>query len=253
MKRLDWVLAIVLTLSGLWAQNAGAAQAGPAADFLKGVAAYEAGNFSEAATAFQKAADAGVVNPKLFYNLGCAYFKTGDLGRAVLWYLRAQKLMPHDPDLGFNLAHALSRVKDEPPPGPGPVLQVALFWKPLLGRNGVKWAAVILFALIWLALAVSVFWPRPALKTAAVTLAAPALILLATALFDFYRDARHEQAVVIPSEIQVKSGLTDDTTTLFLLHAGTKVRIQNQRNGRVLIQYTGDKRGWVPKDAVEAI
>ena len=40
-----------------------------------------------------------VYSGRLFYNLGNAYFKAGELGRTVLNYNRAQKLMPYDKDV----------------------------------------------------------------------------------------------------------------------------------------------------------
>ena len=81
--------------------------------FLDGIKHYKAENFDAAITEFNKIVDAGIHNGKVFYNLGNAYLKNGDIGRAVFWFERAFKLMPHDPDLKFNLDYALSLVQDE--------------------------------------------------------------------------------------------------------------------------------------------
>ena len=52
---------------------------------------------------------AGVVNGRLEYNLGNCYLQASDVGRAILHYRRAQRLMPADPQLAANLKTARGR------------------------------------------------------------------------------------------------------------------------------------------------
>ena len=54
-------------------------------------------------------------------------------------------------------------------------------------------------------------------------------------------------AVILPASVPVRSGFTDSATQLFVLHAGTKVRVERQSDDYLLIQYTKDKIGWVKK------
>jgi hypothetical protein len=46
------------------------------------------------------------------YNLANAYLEQGLLGNAILWYERARKLKPNDPDIRHNLRLAKSRMPD---------------------------------------------------------------------------------------------------------------------------------------------
>ena len=48
-------------------------------------------------------ADAGPYSANLFYNLGNAYFRTGNFGRAILNYERALALDRHHPESEANL------------------------------------------------------------------------------------------------------------------------------------------------------
>ena len=64
--------------------------------FLDGIKDYRNGRYEDAIQKFSSVADGGVSNGKLFYNLGNAYLKNGDLGLALLWYERADKLIPND-------------------------------------------------------------------------------------------------------------------------------------------------------------
>ncbi len=54
---------------------------------------------------------AGQWNPALFYNLGNAYFRTGDLGRAILNYERALALDPSQPEARANLQLARDQAR----------------------------------------------------------------------------------------------------------------------------------------------
>ncbi|HIE11941.1 MAG TPA: hypothetical protein EYP63_00690, partial [Desulfotomaculum sp.] len=59
------------------------------ADMAQANRLYEAGQYAEAAVAYQALVDAGAHDGRLYYNLGNAHYKSGDLGRAVLNYRRA--------------------------------------------------------------------------------------------------------------------------------------------------------------------
>jgi len=77
--------------------------------FELGNAAYEDNRFAEAIEAYQTVARYGIRDPRLEYNLGNAYFRMGDLGRAILHYERARMLSPTDRDVRANLELARSR------------------------------------------------------------------------------------------------------------------------------------------------
>lgn len=58
---------------------------------------------------FSSIAATGVVNGRLQFNIGNCHLQAGDVGRAILHYRRAQRLIPRDPLLADNLAVARSR------------------------------------------------------------------------------------------------------------------------------------------------
>src|SRR6476659_1044175 len=64
---------------------------------------YEQGKYGEAASGYGKLAQAGQVSSALYFNLGNALLKSGELGRAILNYRLAQRLAPRDPDIRVNL------------------------------------------------------------------------------------------------------------------------------------------------------
>jgi len=215
--------------------------------FMDGTAAYAKGDFPAAVEAFASLADKGVENGRLFYNLGNAYLKNDDLGHALLWYERALKIIPDDPDLRFNYDYALTLTKDEQREPASPLLRILFFWKYRLSPDTIRWTALGLNAVLWLSLVVRVICKKHLLRPSILLIAAATLIFSATAVFNFFEAGRIRHAVILPAQVSVRSGFTDSATQLFVLHAGTRVRVERQSDDYLLIQYTEDKIGWVKR------
>jgi tetratricopeptide (TPR) repeat protein len=82
----------------------------PSADFDAANRLYEKGDYAGALAGYKKLADTRQTSPALLFNLGNAYFKSGQIGRAIFAYRHAQRLNPRDPDIRANLKFALSTV-----------------------------------------------------------------------------------------------------------------------------------------------
>ncbi|QTA81277.1 Tetratricopeptide repeat-containing protein [Desulfonema limicola] len=215
--------------------------------FLDGIQFYKNGEYDKSAAEFHKIADSGIQNGKLFYNLGNTYLKMDDLGNAILWYEKALKLIPDDPDLKFNHEYALSLVKDEKIDKTGPVIRIIFFWKYLLSRDTVQWTAIILNAVFWVIIIIQVIKRKKPLKTPGIITLVLAVIFTLTAFYNFYESANIKQGVILPGQVSVRSGLADDSTELFVLHAGTKINIDKEKQGYFRIYYADGKIGWIKK------
>ena len=227
---------------------AGGAMASDAArTFMTGIDAYSKGEWPAAIAAFQRLVDDGSDSGALCYNLGNAYLKNDDLGHALLWYERALKRIPDDPDLRFNYDYALTLTKDAPAPKTSPLLRILFFWKYQLSPATIRWCALILNAVLWTTLAVLAVRRKHLLRPTTVLIAAAALIFTATALFNTVEAARMQSAIILPKEVAVRSGFTETATELFVLHAGTRVRVERKSGDYLLIRYTEDKIGWVKR------
>jgi len=224
-----------------------------ARNFITGVAAYQNGDYETAIDAFSTLVDSGIQNAELFYNLGNAFLKNNDIGHAVLWYQRALKLNPTEPDLKFNLDYALSLTKDQKAETALPLSRIFFFWKYQLSANTVQWAAITLNLIFWLLLACSLLWKNKGLRQTAYLSLVFVLIFTSTALYNYYESTYRPQAVILPSEVSIRSGLSDTATELFVLHAGTKVRIQGKQADHVRIYFADGKIGWLKKELVGLI
>jgi tetratricopeptide (TPR) repeat protein len=221
--------------------------------FLDGVQSYHDGNFSRAIESFAGLTRAGILNGKLFYNLGNAYFKNDDLGHALLWYARAAALIPRDPDLKFNAGYARGMVKDKSENKVSGVLRILFFWDYLLGKTAIQWIAAGLNLVFWLFLGVQLLKKNRSLHRVTLALAPFVLILSFTAFYHFYDTARGGQAIILDKQVAVRSGFTDNATQLFVLHAGTRVEVEDKRDEFLKICFSADKIGWIKAEAAGVI
>lgn len=221
--------------------------------FLDGVKKYKAENYGDAISEFTKITDAGVINGKLYYNLGNAYLKNGNVGYAILWYKRALKLIPGDPDLKFNHEYALTLVKDRNEDGRSSIFRVLFFWQHLLSTTAIQWTALIFNLIFWFVLILQMIRRKKSLKPLGHGILILALLFTLTAFYNFYASKYIKRAIILTDIVSVRSGLTEDSTELFVLHAGTKVRIGKESNGYFKIIFSDGKIGWLKKTEVGII
>ena len=221
--------------------------------FMQGVEAYQNGDWQTAISVFEELAGKGVENGKLFYNLGNAYLKNDDLGRALLWYERALRHLPDDLDLRFNHDYALTLTKDEQGEKSSPLVRILFFWKYQLGQASVRWIAILLNATFWIALSILTLRKKHLLRPTTIIIAVATMIFTGTAVYNYNEASRIQYAVILPEQVAVRSGFNEAATQLFVLHAGTKVRIERESDAHLMIRYTPDKIGWVAKSDLGVI
>jgi tetratricopeptide (TPR) repeat protein len=244
MKEFKCIVLLILLILGS-VRITGASET--ARTFLDGIKHYKEDRFAEAAAAFSSVADKGIKNGKLFYNIGNAYLKNGDIGNAILWYERSLKLLPHDPDLKFNYEYAQSLTKDEKGDKEFPLVRILFFWKYLLSQNWIQWSAICCNLIFWTLMTVRTIQRKFRFRTLGHVILTLGLVFTLTAVYNDYETDFTKEAVILPSRVSIRSGLTDDATELFVLHAGTKVKIDKEKDAYIRIFFSEGKIGWIKK------
>jgi len=192
----------------------------PAAQFEVGIEAYDKGvelladqpdrarrAFREAARHLESVAAAGIQNGYLEYNLGNCYLQSGDVGRAILHYRRAQRLIPGDPLLDANLREARSRrVTKIEPEGRSELLRGIFFLHFDTSLANRKRAAIVAFVLIWVLLIARCWWRRRWLSVTAGVAAFLTVSLTASVWWQERQDARHPDGVVTAMDVTAYKG-----------------------------------------------
>ena len=238
MRCFPFILAMVLGM----AFNAGAID-----DlFTKAQAAYDDGRYAEAVLLYENMVSNGVESTEVIYNLSNAYFKDGDLPKAVWHYRKAWYRAPRDPDINANLHFALSAAGAiEPAPGlPGRILST------LSTREWIT-AIIAAYLLLTVLLAMSLLLRplrTPLLKA---SLVPAALLLLALAGWQYWAQfGRAPEAVVVKSGTTSLYGPVEGSTAHFDVPLAALVRQRAyDQKGWIEIEYDG-KSGWVKRDNI---
>ena len=248
-------ICLVLALSLFIVGTAHAQSGAWAAVMTQANALYEAGDYAGAIETYQQIIDGGIQHSSVYYNLGNAYYKSGDLGRAVLNYERARRLAPRDEDIRANLAFARAQVADQfPVAEEGAVWATITGWHEALTVNEAAWVAWALFAVVCALGAVAILvyrWRRLALTGAAVVCVVLALALLSLGLK--VHELKQDHAVIVAPEVNIYSGPGDTYLLEFTLHAGTTLTVVEEREGWVRGELSGDFQGWLLAEAVEFV
>jgi tetratricopeptide (TPR) repeat protein len=228
---------------------------------------YESGQFTQAAQAYQQLTDQGFADSTLYFNLGNAYFKQDDYGRAILNYRRAEQLAPRDEDIVTNLELARSQRADQfEETGEEPETTADNFIG-RLAQSTQEWLTINELAMatlgLWFLFVATVMiyshtsrgngW-REALQYG---LFGIALVLSLGAISlgsRLYVENNNVDGVIVAGEIAVTSGPGSQYVTEFTLHSGAEVRLIEQReNWTRLTIPDSELQGWVPAGAVAPV
>ncbi len=219
--------------------------------------AYEAGNFEEALSIYDSIAKAHT-SFELHFNAGNAAFRAGKLGKSIVHYERAKRIAPNNDDLLVNLAIANARVVDRITELPS--LGVEDLWGSLTSTNHLQtWAWVALF-FQFLGFGLTAGWLF--VRTAAIKRTLLALgitcIFLGAAAYGMSRATYNRvqaatAGVIMDAKVEVKNSPGSNDANAFILHEGTKVKLQQQLGDWYEIQIANGSVGWVQARAIEII
>jgi tetratricopeptide (TPR) repeat protein len=229
---------------------AGSSLAQPDADFTKANQEYAQGHFKEAISGYEALVRAGQWSANLFYDLGNAYFRTGDFGRAILNYERALALERHHPEATANLqiARDEARALELQQSWPERYLQFA-------SVNQYCIAAAIAFWLAVFAIVMLIFSRR----RSATFIVALILCLLvgAGAIYAVYAleggPSGDALAIVTGKDVQARLATADTANSVLALPSGSEVKILSTRGDWIYAALPNTLRGWIPAKNVEQV
>ena len=185
--------------------------------------------------------------------------ESGDLGRAILNYLRAEELSPRDPDIFNNLQLARSRTVDQlEAEGDSLVASVADFGRRWATATEYGLAALLLWAVVGLSVGALIIRPvmrrRAILRGGAVIAFVAMLFPLVLLLSMVYSNPYENTGVVTAGTVEVLTGPGPQYGEEFALHSGAQVRLVDSRHGWLQVALPGGElRGWLRAHTIEAV
>lgn len=227
--------------------------------------AYSADNYLLAEQLYLKALEVGGSSTTLFYNLGNAYYRQGNLGKAIVNYERALKLDPTNADARANLDFVNTKITDKQIDS-GSYMQSV--WDGTVGMfHADTWAviALILFAVFLGAVAAYIFSSAVAVKKASFFGGLVVFVVTVCAVIISFSAANRvnsdNYAIILPPSSQLSTSPREarsQAEQAFLLHEGTKVELIDSVSSageglwyEVLVGH--GERAWVKASEVERI
>lgn len=224
--------------------------------FADANAQYAEGNYAEAATQYEQILQEQPT-PEVYYNLGNAYFKQGELAQSILAYERALRLKPSFKDAKHNLQFAQSRIIDN-------IEDTQSFflsnWLKAI-RNALSqrvWmvGSIVLFIMALVGFFLFAFsqtlWLRKTAFYCSVIALVVSVMACANAGSLYQRDTQRSEAIITQGIVNAKSSPDRSGNDLFTVHEGTKVEI-HEVIGDWCCVHVGNNIGWMPLEYLERI
>ena len=211
---------------------------------------YTASKYADCIRKYQYIVAQGFESAEVYYNLGNAFYKSGNATYAILNYERAKKLAPNDDDIQYNLDLARTQIVDNVVPLPEPGF--LRWWKEFISSMSINsWGTLsiltffiflFLFGLFLLSRTYSVkrlaFW----ISIFAVCISAITFTIGASLQSKLIN---HTTDVVTDRSVRVKASPSETGTELFIVHEGVTVRLTDKLGDWVYVSLPDGNKGWI--------
>ena len=188
--------------------------------------------------------NSGVHTPAVWFNLGNAAYKAGQIGQAIAAYRFAERLTPRDQALRANLQFVRTKVySDERRRVPA--------WKSIVRLGTPNEWTILCASLLWIFFSIVAFGElvgKRYAKTYGGTLGL--LALSGVALAATIHDQRSSEAIVTANEATARLGPLDESQAAFELRDGAELRVLRSKDQWVQVRDAERRVGWVRRDSI---
>ena len=222
----------------------------PAAQFAKANQEYAAGDFKAATADYEELVRSGQDTPNVFYNLGNAYFRQNNFGRAILNYERALALEPHHPEAQANLRVARDEARA--------LELIPTKWERLFAFANENQYAITAGIAFWTGLfsiAVFIFGrkrSRTAIAFSILSCSIFAIAVLASYQLSYGKNGQG-LAIVTGENVEARLATADNANRVLTLPAGSEIKIVSKRGDWIYAALPNNLRGWMPANSAEQV
>ncbi len=222
-------------------------------DFVSAGVAYKDKDYDKAISLYNKIINSGWESGAIYYNLANSYFRKGDIGRAILNYERARRLIPADSDLNYNLRYARSLVamKIHTPK----YNLIHRFIKKIsnrYSRDFFAWLMIISILIMSIYVLIASYFKFLHKNIYLIVFVFFLLFSLCLYIFTYKLNVENKLAVVLKkTDARFEPRL--DSTVHFKLYPGLELKVLKQEGRWAKISREDGKRGWIPKDCFEQV
>ena len=223
--------------------------------YLKeGNKAYSNGKYEDAVTHYYKILENDFESGELYFNLGNAYYKLEEIGKSIYYYEKALKFIEGDEALEQNLQIAQLKIIDKIEPIPK-----LFIWDwidaliHLLSIENWGWISLVLFFLTAIIFSLYILFTKGILFRFSWIF----LILFSISIIVFlgriYLFESNEFGIIFEAKVAVMSEPNLGASEVFILHEGTKVKVNRKLNDWLEISIADGKIGWCRANSIGII
>ena len=183
-------------------------------------------------------------SPELYYNLANSFFKINEIHQAIYYYEKALKIKPDFDDAKENLEicnlQLIDKIEEIPE------LMITSLYNNIINFLSLKNWIYLTLIFIWVSLIIfsyNSFVKKN--KKSVLYLVIFSFFLFFITTKKYNQNINIKEAIIYSSIINVMSAPSEQSTNLFSLHIGTKVKIEDQIENWVNIRIANGKKGWV--------
>jgi tetratricopeptide (TPR) repeat protein len=215
---------------------------------------YDKSDFETAIQQYESVLKKGLLSSDLYYNLGNAYYRNGQLGYCILNYEKALKLNPSHENTTFNLALVKAKRMDKFDEVP----QFS-FTLLLIGANKYishNYSSIIGSLLILISALVFIYGKKAKVKKfinySRIGITFGFIITLIT-WKQQTAVKEYKNGIVVAKSSNIFSEPNPNSTLLFEIHEGVKLEFLSESNGWVNIKTPANEIGWIEDFTIESI
>lgn len=219
---------------------------------------YEAGNYEQAIASYQSIIETTGPTANLYYNLGDAYYRMGEIGKSLVYFERAYRMNPADRDTRENLDFVYSKTEDHIEEIPQ--FMLVRWWNSLvqiLSLRGWKIVFVLVLSLFWISFVIfrlsRDYMFRKVSFISTLSILAIFIFVIGLTISSYSLSKSHNQAIVTAPMTVVKGSPDGGSVDKFILHEGTKVKISDEVDSWYKISIADGSKGWMPIQDVTII
>jgi tetratricopeptide (TPR) repeat protein len=222
--------------------------------YENGMDAYRKGQYDLAIQEFESIISNNWNSPELYYNLGNAFYRSGNIAGAVWAFESCLKLSPTHEDAKYNLKLTNLKVIDRMDlPAPPFYLKWYLSIKERYTPS--KWLNISLFILLLFALLMSAsrITSFPVLRKLQGIMMTILFMILFLTLHSIWTENSYDLGIIYSPQVEARSEPNQFSTRLFEVHEGLRVSINQAVDDWVEIELLDGKMGWIEESQIRLI
>ena len=235
------LLLLVLPAKGLFAQD------NLEVLFQSSNRAYADGRYQEAVDGFLKILDQNIESGEVYFNLGNAYYRLGQVGPAMLYYEKARKFLEGDPGLDQNIKLVQLKVVDEIEEIPK--LFIEEWWLSLLHVVSLRtmlWILLGSFTLLVILIMIRMLKNYRLVPKLIWVMSTLFILIMMVTAGQIYEFETSRFGIILAPKVSVQSEPGMSGAEVFILHEGTRVKVNRVVENWLEVTIADGKTGWMP-------